>query len=132
MEATMPLPPGFCNEESEELLRRTHPSSHCRRVLPLFRKTGGLSVATLVSFILLFFQTESDNRKSLYKLRTTWSPFLSKQKLAAIDKHVHALDPNWPVLAVDKDPPGTTIFVNPVFIGVRLKMFCGCCDLFPL
>lgn len=67
---------------------------------------------------VIIFQTDSDPRKSLYKLRTTWPPFLSKQKLAAIDKHVHALDPNWPVLAVDKDAPGATIFVNPEFMGV--------------
>ena len=68
---------------------------------------------------LCFIQTEPEPRKSLYKLRTTWPPYLSKRKLAAIDRHVHALDPNWPIAAVDSDPIGASIFVNPKFIEVR-------------
>ena len=43
---------------------------------------------------------------------------MSKQKLAAIDKDVHTLDPNWPIVAVDEDPPAATIFVNPDFVEV--------------
>lgn len=39
------------------------------------------------------------------------------RKLAAIDRHVHALDPNWPVQATDDSgPPSPTIFVNPKFL----------------
>ena len=64
-------------------------------------------------------QTEPEPRKSLYKLRTTWTPFLPKHKLAAIDRHVHVLDPNWPVVAVDNDPAATTIYVNPEFVKVN-------------
>ena len=47
--------------------------------------------------------------------------------MAAIDKHVHALDPNWPVVAVDEDPPGTTIFVNPEFMGVSYQLVLAVC-----
>lgn len=68
--------------------------------------------------MILLFKTVSEPRKSLYKLRTTWTPFLSQQKLAAIDKYAHELDPNWPVIAVDNDPHANTIFVNPEFMGV--------------
>lgn len=63
---------------------------------------------------LFFLQTVSEPRKSLYKLRTTWTALLSKQKLAAIDKFAHELDPNWPVIAIDAN----TIFFNPEFKGV--------------
>lgn len=52
----------------------------------------------------------------LYKLRTTWSPYLSKQKLAALDGHIRTLDPKWPVIAVDNDSPTATIFINPKFV----------------
>lgn len=40
------------------------------------------------------------------------------RKLAAIDRHVHALDPNWPLLATDAagGPSSPTIFVNPRFL----------------
>lgn len=61
-------------------------------------------------------QTDPDPRKSLYKLRTTWLPFLPKHKLAAIDRHVHALDPNWPVTAVDNDT--ATLFEVHTVVGL--------------
>ena len=65
-------------------------------------------------------QTDPEARKSLYKLRTTWPPFLPQHKLAAIDRHVHALDPNWPVVALDSDPTSPSIYVNPKFVEVNL------------
>lgn len=41
------------------------------------------------------------------------------KKLAAIDKHVHALDPNWPITATDTNAPTSpTIHVNPDFLRV--------------
>ncbi|XP_064404805.1 pre-mRNA cleavage complex 2 protein Pcf11-like isoform X2 [Halichondria panicea] len=57
-----------------------------------------------------------DSRKALYKLRLTWPQYIENRKLALIDKHVKALDPNWPVTAVQEDPPSPTIFVNPKFL----------------
>jgi pre-mRNA cleavage complex 2 protein Pcf11 len=60
--------------------------------------------------------TEPKIRISLYKLRQTWNPFVVKKKLAAIDKHVHALDPNWPVTATVTAPTSPTIHVNPDFL----------------
>jgi pre-mRNA cleavage complex 2 protein Pcf11 len=61
--------------------------------------------------------TEPKVRISLYKLRQTWNPFIAKKRLAAIDKHVHALDPNWPVTATDATAPTSpTIHVNPEFL----------------
>ena len=65
------------------------------------------------------FQTDSEPRKSLYKLRTTWPPYVPSRKLAAIDRHVHTLDPNWPITAVDNDSTGPKIFVNSKFVGVN-------------
>ena len=66
-------------------------------------------------------QTEPKIRISLYKLRQTWNPFIVKKKLAAIDKHVHALDPNWPVTATDVvAPTSPTIHVNPEFLLVSI------------
>ena len=56
-------------------------------------------------------------RISLYKLRQTWSSYVALKKLAAIDKHVHAIDPNWPI-TVHEDPNSPTIFLNPKFISV--------------
>ena len=62
-------------------------------------------------------QLSPDIRKSLYKLRLTWTPFVPSRKLAAIDRHVHALDPNWPLLATESSGPSSpTIFVNPKFL----------------
>ena len=63
---------------------------------------------------------DPDARKALYKLRQTWPQYFPNRKLAAIDLHVKALDPNWPVTAVDKDPPSPTIFVNPKFLEVSV------------
>lgn len=61
------------------------------------------------------FQVDPKIRISLYKLRQTWTPFIPMKKLAAIDKHVNAIDPNWPITAKeDLDSP--TIFVNPDFL----------------
>lgn len=69
--------------------------------------------------ILLITQTEPKVRISLYKLRQTWNPFIAKKRLAAIDKHIHALDPNWPVTATDiVAPTSPTIHVNPDFLVV--------------
>jgi pre-mRNA cleavage complex 2 protein Pcf11 len=62
--------------------------------------------------------TEPKTRISLYRLRQTWNPFIVKKKLAAIDKHVHALDPNWPVTATVTAPTSPTIHVNPDFLPV--------------
>ena len=62
-------------------------------------------------------------RISLYKLRQTWTPYFPNRKLAAIDRHVHALDPNWPVTATDTSPPSPTIFVNPKFLEVSRRYF---------
>ena len=54
-----------------------------------------------------------------------------KKKLAAIDKHVNALDPNWPVTATVTDPPSPTIHVNPDFLPVSLPaVWCWCRDCF--
>ena len=69
-------------------------------------------------------QTEPEPRKSLYKLRMTWPPFLAKRKLSAIDRHVRALDPRWPVMVVDNDP---TIFVNRKFIEVVYLVCLSLC-----
>ena len=98
---------------------------------------GHIQLSEITSFFFFFFffneglstchkyssykfvspQTEPDARKSLYKLRTTWPPYLPNRKLAAIDRHVHALDPNWPVSATDGSI-SPAIFVNPMFVGV--------------
>ncbi len=40
------------------------------------------------------------------------------RKLAAIDRHVHSLDPNWPITAVEVPGATPAIFVNPKFLGV--------------
>ena len=66
-------------------------------------------------------QTDPKSRVSLYKLRQTWNSYISHRKLAAIDKHVHALDPNWPITATDTSPASPSIFVNPKFLEVRRK-----------
>lgn len=72
-------------------------------------------------FAWLTLQLEPDIRKALYKLRLTWTPFVPTRKLAAIDRHVHALDPNWPVLATDASgPTSPKIFVNPKFLVSKL------------
>jgi pre-mRNA cleavage complex 2 protein Pcf11 len=65
--------------------------------------------------------TEPKTRISLYRLRQTWNPFIVKKKLAAIDKHVHALDPNWPVTATVTAPTSPTIHVNPDFLPAGEK-----------
>ena len=36
------------------------------------------------------------------------------RKLAAIDEHIHAIDPNWPITA--QEPSSPTIFLNPKFL----------------
>ena len=72
-----------------------------------------------LNFLFLWFalQAEPEQRKALHKLRCTWTPYVPTRKLAAIDRHVHALDPNWPVQATDDSgPPSPTIFVNPKFL----------------
>ena len=66
-------------------------------------------------------QTDPKSRISLYKLRQTWNSYISHRKLAAIDKHVHALDPAWPITATDNSPASPSIFVNPKFLEVRRK-----------
>ena len=71
----------------------------------------------VVIIVLYFFQTEPDPRKMLYKLRITWTPYLSKHKLATLDRHVRTLDPKWPIVAVDTDSPTPTIFINPKFMA---------------
>ena len=55
----------------------------------------------------------------------TWSTLIPNRKLAAIDRHVKALDSNWPVVAVDNDLPSPTIFVNPKFLEASV---CVCVD----
>ena len=69
------------------------------------------------------FQVDADSRKALYKLRLTWPQYFENRKLALIDRHVKALDPNWPVTAVKEGPPSPTIFVNPKFLEVRWLLF---------
>jgi len=64
-------------------------------------------------------QTDPKSRVSLYKLRQTWNRYLPTRKLAAIDKHVHALDPAWPITATDTSLASPSIFLNPKFLGVR-------------
>jgi pre-mRNA cleavage complex 2 protein Pcf11 len=58
-------------------------------------------------------------RISLYKLRQTWPQYIPLRKLAAIDRHIHAIDPNWPVTA--HEPSSPTIFLNPKFLGSQEK-----------
>lgn len=92
-------------------------------------RVGWAKISEWVAIAIIgtvFIQTDPDPRKALYKLRTTWTPFLPNNGLAAIDKHVHAMDPNWPVTAVDKvvSPPVTTIFINPKFVGVCCYSLC--------
>ncbi|XP_019854910.1 PREDICTED: pre-mRNA cleavage complex 2 protein Pcf11-like [Amphimedon queenslandica] len=53
-------------------------------------------------------------RIALYKLRQTWLPYIPVRKLAAIDEHIHAIDPNWPITA--QEPSSPTIFLNPKFL----------------
>ena len=62
-------------------------------------------------------QTDPKSRVALYKLRQTWGQYIANKKLAAIDRHIHALDPAWPVTAVES-PSSPTIFVNPNFLRV--------------
>ena len=87
------------------------------------------SLHTLLSFALAHSpltshalpppQIEPETRISLYKLRQTWKAFIANKKLVAIDKHVHALDRNWPITATDTaSPPSPTIHVNPQFLAV--------------
>ena len=78
---------------------------------------GGGSVQSFFFFFLFLIYPGA--RKLLFKLRNTWPTFLPEQKLEVIDRHVHALDHNWPVAASSNSSSATTnIFFNPNFIEV--------------
>ena len=90
-------------------------------------------LVALCRYFPLVLQADEKMRKDLYKLRLTWTPLFSVDKLYLVDSTARKIDANWPVLI--KRPK---IHVNPMFLQqvlmiiitavfcvVRVLVFCS-------
>lgn len=83
--------------------------NHKDPYLPLFTKK------IVMIFSQVFEIMDEAGRKSLFKLRNTWTPWFSNGALHALDTRVKKIDPAWPVVPLQAKKPN--IHVNPAVFG---------------
>ena len=63
----------------------------------------GFSNNLVKVFAHIFERVEEKTRKKLYELRQTWNGIIPESKHYDLDKHVHQLDPAWPITSSGKN-----------------------------
>lgn len=71
--------------------------SICKNVGDVYIDLFGQNIASL--FCQVFDKNYEETREKLFKLRQTWVNVFSEDKLLAIDKKCHSIDPAWPITA---------------------------------
>lgn len=83
--------------------------NHKDPYIPLFAK----HLDTI--FTHVFQKMDENGRKSLYKLRSTWTPWFHNKLLHNLDTMVNRIDPAWPICKLNLKKPN--IHVNPAVFG---------------
>ncbi|XP_054251565.1 ubiquitin carboxyl-terminal hydrolase 36-like, partial [Indicator indicator] len=86
----------------------------------IVKNVGGAYLKAFASnlvemFLSVFEKVDTDTRKSLFLLRSTWDGIFPLEKLHALDVRVKSLDPAWPVkpLPPDGNASGTPVSPQP-------------------